>query len=107
MFYRTDVVRAVGGFDESLPAIGANPPWGEDTVLGWSARRLGVEAVYDPDALVHHAVVHRGASYYRRWALQHGGWAALVKRFPEMREELLWMRVFTKRRHAGNTCLLQ
>jgi glycosyltransferase involved in cell wall biosynthesis len=101
IFYRTEVLREVGGFDEGLPALGPNPPWGEDTVLGWTARRMGVGSTFEPHAVVHHAVVYPGAGYYRRWASQHGGWATLVKRFPEMREEVLWLHLFTKRRHAA------
>jgi glycosyltransferase involved in cell wall biosynthesis len=101
IFYRMSVLTEAGGFDEGLPALGDNPPWGEDTILGWTARRMGVEAVFEPEAVVYHAVAYPGAPYYRRWASQHGGWATMIKRFPEMREELLWMRVFTKRRHAA------
>jgi glycosyltransferase involved in cell wall biosynthesis len=101
IFYRTEVLRDVGGFDEGLPSLGDNPPWGEDTILGWTARRMGVEAAFDPDAIVYHAVAYPGARYYRRWASQHGGWATLIKRFPEMRDEVLWLHLFTKRRHAA------
>jgi hypothetical protein len=60
-----------------------------------------VEAAFEANAVVHHAVAYPGAGYYRRWASQHGGWATLVKRFPEMRQEVLWLNVFTKRRHAA------
>jgi GT2 family glycosyltransferase len=95
IFYRTDVLRKIGGFDEDMPFFG------EDTVLGWTARRLGVESAFETDALVHHAVTYPGARYYGQWALQHGNWATLIKRFPEMREEVLWLHLFTKRRHAA------
>ena len=50
---------------------------------------------------MHHAVTHPGVGYYRRWATQHGNWATVIRRFPEMRREVLWLRVFTKRRHAA------
>jgi glycosyltransferase involved in cell wall biosynthesis len=95
IFYRADVLREIGGFDEDMPFFG------EDTVLGWTALRLGVRSVFAPDALVHHAVTYPGARYYRLWASQHGNWAILMKRFPEMRGEVLWMRLFLKRRHAA------
>lgn len=95
MFYRTDVLRATGGFDQDQPFFG------EDIILGWTARRLGVTALFAPDALVHHAVTHPGVGYYRRWAAQHGNWATVIRQFPEMRREVLWLRVFTKRRHAA------
>jgi glycosyltransferase involved in cell wall biosynthesis len=95
IFYRADVLRLVGGFDEDMPFFG------EDTVLGWTARRIGISSSFAPDAVVHHAVVHPGLEYFRRWAMQHGNWAILVRRFPEMRREVLWLRLFTKRRHAA------
>jgi GT2 family glycosyltransferase len=95
IFYRADVLREVHGFDEDMPFFG------EDTVLGWTARRLGVKSAFEPDALVHHAVTYPGARYFRLWAYQHGNWATLVKRFPEMRGEVLWLGLFTKRRHAA------
>jgi len=95
IFYRTDVMRAAGGFDESMPFFG------EDTVLGWTTRRMGIASAFAPEALVHHAVTKPGFAYHRRWAMQHGNWATLIKRFPEMRREVLWLNLFTKRRHAA------
>ena len=95
IFYRTEVLRTVGGFDEDMPFFG------EDTVLGWTARRMGVTADFAPDAVVRHAVIHPGVAYHWRWALQHGNWATLIRRFPEMRREVLWQGLFTKRRHAA------
>lgn len=95
IFYRSDVLRAAGGFDETMPFFG------EDTVLGWTVRRMGIRSAFARDALVYHAITHPGVAYYRRWAWQHGNWAILIHRFPEMRREVLWMRVFTKRRHAA------
>jgi glycosyltransferase involved in cell wall biosynthesis len=95
IFYRTEVLKRLGGFDEDMPFFG------EDTVLGWSALRLGVVADFAPDALVHHAVIHPGVAYHWRWAQQHGNWATLIRRFPERRREVLWGGLFTKRRHAA------
>jgi glycosyltransferase involved in cell wall biosynthesis len=95
IFYRTELLERLGGFDENMPFFG------EDTVLGWSALRLGVAADFAPDALVHHAVNHPGIAYHWRWAQQHGNWATMVRRFPEMRSKMLWAGLFTKRRHAA------
>lgn len=99
MFYRRDVLEKTGGFDERF--VFTPPPFGEDTMLGWSAVRTGASTAFEPDALVHHAVVHPGAGYYWRWAQNHGNWATMIRRFPEMRREVLWQGVFTKRRHAA------
>ena len=89
------VAEEVGGFDEEIIFFG------EDAVPGWKARRLGITAEFAPDALVFHAVTHPGARYFLRWAMQHGNWATLVRRFPEMRREVLWGGVFVKRSHVG------
>lgn len=95
IFWRADVLRMVGGFDESIYFFG------EDTVPGWLARRRGVRERFAPDALVYHAVTYPGMRWHIRYAMQHGNWAALVRRFPEMRDEVLWLRLFLKRRHAA------
>ena len=95
IFYRTATLRDAGGFDEDMPFFG------EDTVLAWTALRLGATTDFEPEALVHHAVIQPGAGYYWRWSQQHGNWATLLRRFPEMRSKVLWAGLFTKRRHAG------
>jgi glycosyltransferase involved in cell wall biosynthesis len=96
IFYRTDVLRSAGGFDEAMQFFG------EDTVLGWTARRHGVPSAFAPDALVHHAVTYPGIRDQWRRHRKHGEIApTLVRRFPEMRRQVLWLGLFTKRRHAA------
>ncbi len=101
IFYRADVLRAAGGFDETLAFFG------EDTVLGWTARRRGAKATFAPEAVVYHAVTYPGMIAHWRRAREHGEIApTLVRRFPEMRGEALWLGVFTKRRHAALLAVL-
>jgi glycosyltransferase involved in cell wall biosynthesis len=95
IFYRADVLRDAGGFDESIRV-----PFGEDTAAGWEARRRGVRAVFAPDALVYHAVTYPGPRYWWRYAMMHRNFPLLVRRFPEMRRDLLWARVFLWRERA-------
>jgi glycosyltransferase involved in cell wall biosynthesis len=95
IFYRTQVLRDADGFDENMPFFG------EDTVLGWTAKREGVRSAFAPDAVIHHAVTYPGRRYFLLWASQHGNWATLIRRFPEMRHEVLWLNLFTKKRHAA------
>ena len=95
IFYRTDVLRAVGGFDEEITV-----PFGEDTATGWEARRHGFTAEFAPDALVHHSVTRPGARYWWRYAMMHANFPKLVRRFPEMRRELMWLRLFMWRDRA-------
>lgn len=95
IFYATDVLRATGGFDESITV-----PFGEDTALGWDARRRGVTTRFAPDALVYHSVTHPGVRYWWKYAMMHRNFPMLVRRFPEMRRELLWLRLFIWRDRA-------
>jgi glycosyltransferase involved in cell wall biosynthesis len=95
IFYRPHVLRAAGGFDE-----GISVPFGEDTALGWEARRGGAMAEFASDALVYHSVTHPGARYWWKYAMMHRNFPLLVRRYPEMRKELLWLRVFMWRDRA-------
>ncbi len=95
IFYRRKVLEAVGGFDESIYFFG------EDTVPGWSARRLGAGDRFAPGALAYHEVARRGVRWYLRWGLLYRHWPMLIRRFPEMRREVLWGRVFLAPRHAA------
>jgi len=93
--YRRRALREVGGFDESVGFFG------EDTAAGWAVRRAGWEARYAPDALVHHAVTHPGIGWHLRRARRYRNWNALVRRFPEIRQELLWHRWFLRPSNAA------
>jgi glycosyltransferase involved in cell wall biosynthesis len=95
IFYRTQILRAVGGFDEEITV-----PFGEDTAVGWKARRLGVTAEFASEALVYHAVTYPGVRYWWRYAMMHGNFPKLVRKFPEMREGMLWLRLFAWRDRA-------
>jgi GT2 family glycosyltransferase len=53
--YPRELLERVGGFDESFAH------YGEDADLAWRALSLGAEAIFVPDALVHHAVHDVGA----------------------------------------------
>jgi glycosyltransferase involved in cell wall biosynthesis len=84
MFYPRELLAELGGFDE---AFGLRPG-GEDTDLAHRALERGREAVFAPDALVHHAVEELGVRGTMRDAWR---WTATVRVFadhPEMRAEL-------------------
>ena len=88
--YRTEALRSAGGFDEEVGFFG------EDTAAGWAVRRAGWAASFAPDAVVHHAVTHPGLGWHLRRARGYRNWNALVRRFPELRRELLWHRWFLR-----------
>ena len=94
IFYATDVLRRAGGFDEEIGFFG------EDVSAGWSVLRLGYRADFCTDAIVSHAVSHPGIGWHLKRALLYWKWNRLVREFPEMREQLLWHRVFLRPRSA-------
>ena len=87
IFYPRELLERLGGFDESIRV-------GEDLELGWAARRAGAQPVFEPAALVEHAVVEVDAitSLRRVWR-----WDDVVRpfaRYPELRRERLMRGVF-------------
>lgn len=70
-------------------------PIGEDTLFGWSARRLGARSAFASDAVVHHAVVpgtvFDDMADRWHWAREMPG---LVRLVPELREHQLHHHVF-------------
>lgn len=98
--YRTDRLRRAGGFD---PAWGF---FGEDTLAGWRVRRLGGTGRYLPTAVVRHEVLPGGHRWHLRRATRYDAFNALVRRFPEMRNQLLWHRCFLRRRSAEFDALI-
>ena len=99
LIVRRELFERLGGFEDWIGAGGR--PIGEDVWLGWRARRAGARTAFAPDALVHHAVVARGAREYvaERRRLEH--FPALVARVPELRESLLFGRLFLSPRSAA------
>jgi glycosyltransferase involved in cell wall biosynthesis len=89
VFYRRAVLLEAGGFDETIGFFG------EDTTAGWAVHRLGHEARFAGDAIVFHAVSHPGLRWHLRRGLRYRNWNALVRRFPELRNEL-WHRFFLR-----------
>lgn len=95
IFYRTDILRAMNGFDESIYFFG------EDTDLGWRAAAEGTRSSYAADAFVYHEVIPHTVRWRWKYSLQHGNWALLIRRYPQMRKEMLIYRFFTNRVHVG------
>jgi glycosyltransferase involved in cell wall biosynthesis len=57
IFYPRELIERLGGFDASS----YSGPGGEDTDLGWKAiEEAGARPVWEPDALMHHAVTALG-----------------------------------------------
>ena len=92
--YPRELLERLGGFDEtSFSKAG-----GEDTDLGWKAIAAGVEPVFVPDALAHHAVLHGGPLDQLRRATRWDETVLAYKRHPGLRRTLV-AGVFWNREH--------
>ena len=97
---RRELFERLGGFESWLvPQRGIE--LGEDVWFGWRARRAGARIAFAPDALVHHAVFRGGVRDLVRARRRLRYFPALAQRIPELRDELLWRRVFLTRRSAA------
>jgi glycosyltransferase involved in cell wall biosynthesis len=94
VFYRREDIIAVGGFDRRFPSAA-----GEDTELSLRVRETGVDPVYEPDALVHHAVHPGGFRAALRDTRRWVDIPLVLRLHPGRRDELAVRRWFWKRSH--------
>jgi glycosyltransferase involved in cell wall biosynthesis len=99
LFVRRDPFAEQGGF-QGVVATGEGRPMGEDVWLGWRLRRAGARSRFCPDALVHHAVFESSAGETIAETARLRHFPPLVARIPELREELLYRRLFLSRHTA-------
>jgi glycosyltransferase involved in cell wall biosynthesis len=92
--YPRALLERLGGFDE----VAFSGAGGEDTDLGWKALGAGAEAVFVPEALVHHAVVDLGPLGMLRNAARWHESVLPYKRHPALRRTL-HLRVFWNVEH--------
>jgi len=93
IFYRRDDLERMGGFDEGF-GIG-----GEDTDLALRLIDAGHEALWTPEAVVHHRVRPPSFRANLREARRWVDIPRVVKRHPARRGDLLHRRWFWKRAH--------
>jgi GT2 family glycosyltransferase len=91
--YPRALLERLGGFDEV-----AFRRSGEDTDLAWKAIGAGVEPVFVPEALVHHAVVQQGPLGKLRDAGRWHESVLVYKRHPQVRSTL-HLRLFWSVEH--------
>jgi len=78
MFVRTDVFRAVGGFDERFFMFY------EDVDLGWRMNLLGHRVRYVPDSLAyhrHHATMNKFGDYRESYLLERNALLSMYKNY--------------------------
>lgn len=98
-FRRTALVES-GGFD---PKVGH---FWEDVAAGFAIKRAGWEAAYAPEGLVYHDVTYPGFWWHVERMQRNRNLAPVLARYPEIRRELLFWRVFLTPRDAKFVALL-
>jgi len=93
-------VLAVGGFGSAGIRPRRGKELGEDVMLGTALRRAGLPLRWRPDARVVHPVERRGWSAAAAERRRSAAFCALVRRRPELRDDLLWRRWFLSRSTA-------
>ncbi len=95
LFYTREAIRQAGGFDvDILEKSRNNTMYGEDTELGIRVKAMGYGSVFAEDAIVHHHV--RGQSL-RQWFLEPLNiyfTPYLIKRHPQIRGNMMFLRYF-------------
>ena len=94
IFFRTAAFAATPGFDEVVGHF-----W-EDTAAGFAMRRAGWDDAYEPGALVFHDVTYPGFRWHVKRAQRQANAAHVIGRYPEIRTDVLWGRVFLRPRSA-------
>lgn len=101
LFVRREVFEALGGFEDWLDIKGQKHPFAEDTWFGWRAVRASARTRFEPSAVVHHAVLPRGAGEYLKERLRMRYFPAIARKIPEFRGHALWSRAFLTPRSAA------
>jgi glycosyltransferase involved in cell wall biosynthesis len=123
--FRRSLHEAIGGFDESIPAL-------PDTDFCWRAQLAGTQLHFVPDAVLHYrfrdtlrSIYRQGHSYgesnvllYKKyrplgmpelsWKAGVSAWMRLLKRFPAVLSEenrALWVRAFGWRMGRLRGCI--
>jgi glycosyltransferase involved in cell wall biosynthesis len=99
LFVRRELFEQLDGFPAGLEGDGE--PFGEDVIFGWQARRAGARTGFCAEALVYHAVLHRGPAAFVAERNRLRLFPALAARVPELREAFFYRRYFHSRRSAA------
>lgn len=84
--YRRSLLEDLGGFDESYHRQTGGPvTWGDDTDLGWRARKAGARTAFADDAVVHHELRPSSFRRYVREIPRRDGLVLSLRRHPELR----------------------
>lgn len=115
LFVSKALFHELGGFEDALRADARRRGWtrrvpsrpfGEDTWLGWRARRSGARVVFSDAAIVRHAVFPGTEMAYVLERTRRRLFPHLVRQIPELRDAFLWRRLFLHTRSAATDLAL-
>jgi glycosyltransferase involved in cell wall biosynthesis len=92
--FRTAALRDSDGFDEQIGHY-----W-EDTAAGYALLSQGWRVGFVPDAVVFHDVTYPGFAWHLRRALKMKNLGPVLRRYPQIAQDLFWGGIFVKRRDA-------
>ncbi len=102
IFYPRVLIEELGGFDENAFTLHG----GEDTDLAWRGIASGAAAVYAEHARAYHGVNHLGLLGRLGFASHWHESMLVYKRYPSLRSEVFFKRIFWKESHYGLLRLL-
>jgi GT2 family glycosyltransferase len=94
LVFRREALVGSDGFDEEVGHF-----W-EDTAAGFAVLRQGWRAAFVDDAVVRHDVTYPGFRWQLARARKNAHAVAVLRRYPELRRELFWGRIFLRSRNA-------
>lgn len=95
IFYPRELLESLGGFDEAFTR-----PFGEDVDLAWRALERGAGALFEPNALVRHAVEVLGPRDYVLSGVRDPDEALIFKHHPGLQREVRRLGMFKGDFHA-------
>jgi glycosyltransferase involved in cell wall biosynthesis len=103
MIYRREAIERAGGFSRDFMGrdrFGVPMIAGEDMDLAWKIKELGWKSVFADDAIVYHHVFVRSpwdlVFNYRKCQLFFYTWPMMVKKHPDIRNNMLYLKLFRK-----------
>jgi glycosyltransferase involved in cell wall biosynthesis len=91
MFYRKDILKEVGGFDDGFFS-------GGDTDLAWRIKEKGYQSLFSPSAIVYHQSIDSYVGILKKLKRGHD-LPRLIKRHPRLREKL-FLKIFMDKDEA-------
>ena len=85
--YRKSLLERLNGFDEDFHRLPGGPvTWGDDTDLGWRARKSGARTTFAADAVVYHELRPSSFRRHLQEITRRDGLVLSLRRHPEMRD---------------------